>query len=156
MQSKREFLDDIAMSLGGYVAEKTVFGDVTTGPSNDIQVLTALARDMVMRFGMSDKVGTMALVGDGGRTMFGSGVEGTYSEKVSAEIDSEVKKIIDNAYDKAERIITEQRRVLDTIANRLIEVETIEREEFEQILIVHGIQPKKKQVIDETPVRADF
>jgi cell division protease FtsH len=59
MQSKKEFLDDIAMSLGGYVAEKTVFGDITTGPSNDLQVLTGLARDMVTRYGMSDKMGTL-------------------------------------------------------------------------------------------------
>ena len=61
MQSKKEFLDDIAMSLGGYVAEKMVFGDITTGASNDLQVLTALARNMVTRYGMSDKMGPMAL-----------------------------------------------------------------------------------------------
>ena len=89
MQSKKEFLDDIAMSLGGYVAEKEVFGDVTTGPSNDLQVLTALARDMVTRYGMSDKMGTMALVGDSGRAMFGNGVDQGYSEKVSGEIDAD-------------------------------------------------------------------
>lgn len=156
MQSKREFLDDIAMSLGGYVAEKEVFGDVTTGPSNDIQVLTALARDMVTRYGMSDKMGTIALVGDSGRTMFGNGVDGGYSEKISSEIDAEVKKIIDNAYAKAEHIITVHRKLLDAIAERLIEIETLEREEFEQILIVHGVQPKKKQEIEEKPVRVDF
>src|SRR4029078_1673206 len=67
MQSKEEFLDDIAMSLGGYVPENNVFGDITTGPSNHLQVLTALARDMVTRFGMSDKLGTVALEGEGGR-----------------------------------------------------------------------------------------
>src|SRR5437763_10320487 len=60
MQSRKEFLDDIAMSLGGYVAERAIFGDVTTGPSNDLQVLTGLARDMVTRYGMSDKMGTIA------------------------------------------------------------------------------------------------
>jgi cell division protease FtsH len=157
MQSKKEFLDDIAMSLGGYVAEKEVFGDVTTGPSNDIQVLTALARDMVTRYGMSDKMGTMALVGDGGRAMFGNGVDGGFSEKVSAEVDAEVKKIIDHAYKKAEDIITEHRKLLDAVANRLIEVETLEREEFEQILLVHGIQPKKKQeIVESKPVRVDL
>jgi cell division protease FtsH len=74
MQSRKEFLDDIAMSLGGYVAEKTVFGDITTGPSNDLQVLTNLARNMVTRWGMSEKMGTIALEGEGGRALFGSGV----------------------------------------------------------------------------------
>ncbi len=156
MQSKKEFLDDIAMSLGGYVAEKEVFGDVTTGPSNDLQVLTALARDMVTRYGMSDKVGTIALAGDGGRAMFGSGVDGAHSEKISGEIDTEVKKIIDHAYKKAETIITEYRDLLDAIAGRLVEVETIERDEFEQLLIIHGVQPKKKQEFDTKPGVVNF
>ncbi len=157
MQGKKEFLDDIAMSLGGYVAEKVVFGDVTTGPSNDLQVLTSLARDMVTRFGMSDKMGTMALQGNGGHTLFGSGIEGKgHSEKVSAEIDGEIKYIIDCAYKKATDIIHEHRNVLNVIAKRLIEVETIERDEFESILVAHGITPKKKEVIVEEPVAVNF
>lgn len=153
MQSKKEFLDDITMSLGGYVAEKLVFHDVTTGPSNDLQVLTALARDMVTRFGMSEKLGTIALEGAGGRALFGTGVDGKeYSEKVSAEIDAEVKKIIDHAYERATEIITTHRTVLDAIAKRLVETETIEREEFEQLLTVHGIRPKRKQDIEHQPI----
>ncbi len=157
MQSKKEFLDDIAMSLGGYVAEKTVFGDITTGPSNDLQVLTALARDMVTRYGMSDKMGAMALEGEGGRTLFGAGLEGKeYSEKVSAEIDAEVRRIIDEAYQKASDIITEHRKALDAIAKRLTDVETIEREEFETILIANGIIPKKKQEISAKPTVVNF
>ncbi|MDB5224482.1 MAG: ftsH [Candidatus Adlerbacteria bacterium] len=153
MQSKLEFLDDIAMSLGGYIAEKMVFNDVTTGPSNDLQVLTALARDMVTRYGMSDKMGTVALEGEGGRALFGAGVDGKeYSEKVSADIDSEVRAIIDGAYAKAENIIVTRRDALDAIAGRLIETETIEREEFEQILIAHGITPKRKQDIEHQPL----
>ena len=157
MQSKREFLDDIAMSLGGYVAEKTVFGDITTGPSNDLQVLTNLARSMVTRWGMSDKMGTIALEGEGGRALFGSGVDGAqYSQKVSADIDEEVKKIIDDAYTKAQNIINEHRKVLNAIANRLIEVETLERPEFEQLLIVNGIQPKRKDEILVEPVSVNF
>ncbi len=157
MQSKKEFLDDIAMSLGGYVAEKTVFGDVTTGPSNDIQVLTNLARNMVTRWGMSDKMGTVALEGEGGRTMFGNGVEGSaYSQKVSGEIDAEVKRIIDEAYDKAQDIINVHRKALDAIAKRLIVIETLEREEFEQLLVVHGIAPKKKDEIVVEPLNVNF
>ncbi len=157
MQSKKEFLDDIAMSLGGYVAEKEVFGDVTTGPSNDLQVLTNLARSMVTRWGMSEKLGTMAYEGDDGRTMFGQGVAGReYSEKLSGEIDSEVKHIIDGAYKKALDIITEKRPLLDAIASRLVEVETLEREEFEMLLVAHGVIPKKKQDIEPKPVVVDF
>ncbi|MBY0294046.1 ATP-dependent zinc metalloprotease FtsH [Patescibacteria group bacterium] len=157
MQSKKEFLDDIAMSLGGYVAEKTVFDDVTTGPSNDLQVSSALARDMVTRFGMSEKVGTVALEGSDGRAMFGSGVGNKeYSEKISAEIDAEVRRIMDEGYKKAEKIITEYRPLLNAIANRLIEVETLEREEFESILVAHGVTPKKKQEIEVKPVTVNF
>ncbi|MEI6864166.1 MAG: ATP-dependent zinc metalloprotease FtsH [Candidatus Adlerbacteria bacterium] len=157
MQSKKEFLDDIAMSLGGYIAEKEVFGDVTTGPSNDLQVSSALARDMVTRYGMSEKIGTIALEASDGRALFGSGVSGKeYSEKVSGDIDAEVKRIMDEAYAKALNIITEHRKVLNAIAARLVEVETLEREEFEGILVAHGISPKKKQEITIEPVKVNF
>ncbi len=157
MQGKKEFLDDIAMSLGGYVAEQTVFDDVTTGPSNDLQVLTALARDMVTKYGMSEKLGTVALEGSDGRALFGQGLGGKeYSEKVSSEIDAEVKRIIDEAYTKAETIITEHRKLLNAIAARLVEVETLEREEFESILVSHGVTPKKKQEIEVKPVTVNF
>jgi len=153
MQSKKEFLDDIAMSLGGYIAEKEVFDDVTTGPSNDLQVLTNLARAMVTRYGMSEKMGTVALEGDGGRALFGGGVTGQeYSEKISGEIDAEVKKIIDEAYKKAYDIIIKHRPLLDTIAQVLTEKETLEREEFEKLLISGGIIPKKKKDIEHQPI----
>lgn len=149
MQSKKEFLDDIAVSLGGYVAEKEVFGDLTTGPSNDLQVLTALARDMVTRYGMSETMGPMALEGEGGRTLFGRGIsDKEYSEAISAKIDAEVKEIIDGAYKKAKDIIVKHRGLLDIIAARLMETETIEREEFEHILVANGITPKKKKDIE--------
>ena len=153
MQSKNEFLDDIVVSLGGYMAEKTVFGDITTGAGNDLQVLTALARDMVTKYGMSDKMGPIALEGEGGRALFGRGPgEHEYSEKVSAEIDAEVKKIIDDAMQRAKAIISEHRKLLSAIAKRLVEVETIERDEFEQILIVNGVTPKKKLDIEHQPI----
>ncbi len=146
LQSKKEFLDDIAVSLGGYVAEKMIFGDVTTGPSNDLQVSTALARDMVAKYGMSEKVGVLALEGMGGRPLFGKGMEEhDYSEKSGAVIDTEVQRIMSEGYKRAEKVIKEKRKALDAIAERLIETETIEREEFEKILVVNGITPKKKQ-----------
>ena len=81
LQSRKEFLDDISMSLGGYVAEKMIFGDLTTGPSNDLQVSTALARDMVTKYGMSESLGPVALEGAGGKALFGRGEkEKEYSE----------------------------------------------------------------------------
>ncbi len=149
MQSKNEFLDDIAVSLGGYVVEKMMFGDVTTGPSNDLQVSTALARDMVTKYGMSEKIGALALESSGGRAMFGKGVEDKeYSDKTGDEIDAEVSRIMSEGYKKAEHVVTTHRKALDAIARRLIETETIEREEYESIIIAHGIQPKKKLDIE--------
>ncbi|MCR4334288.1 MAG: ATP-dependent zinc metalloprotease FtsH [Patescibacteria group bacterium] len=149
LQSKREFLDDISMSLGGYVAEKMIFGDLTTGPSNDLQVATALARDMVTKYGMSEKMGPVALEGAGGRTLFGKGVEDNgYSERVSAEIDSEVSKIMSEAHDKAHKILIDHRKALDAISAYLMEKETIERDDYEKIIIAYGIVPKKKLDIE--------
>ncbi len=153
MQSKKEFLDDIAVSLGGYIAEKMVFGDITTGASNDLQVLTALARDMVTRYGMSDKMGPMAFEAGQGRTMFGNGIEGgEQSQDVASTIDAEVKKIISGSYKKAESVMTKHRAALNAIAEKLVEVETLERDEFEKILIAHGIVPKKKEDIEHAPL----
>ncbi|MDE1919170.1 MAG: ATP-dependent zinc metalloprotease FtsH [Patescibacteria group bacterium] len=138
MQSKKQFLDDIAATLGGYVAEEMLFDDVTTGPSNDLMVITALARDMVVRYGMSEKLGPISF----GERQLGNE---PYSEKVAAEIDAEVSRIIDEAKARAKKVIGEHRGALDAIAKELIERETIERDEFEKILIANGITPKKRE-----------
>jgi cell division protease FtsH len=149
LQSKKEFLDDITMSLGGYVAEQMVFGDITTGPSNDLQVATNLARAMVTRWGMSDTFGPIALESDGGRTMFGQGVnDKEYSEKISSMIDDEVSKIMHSSLKKAEDILTEKRKVLDIIARKLIEVETLEQAEYNDLIIASGILPKVKEKLE--------
>lgn len=138
MQSKKQFLDDIAATLGGYVAEEMLFDDVTTGPSNDLMVITALAREMVTRYGMSEKMGPIAF----GERHLGNE---PYSEQVAAQIDAEVARIIGNARMRAEKVITEHRGALDAIAKELIEKETIERDEFEKILIANGITPKVRE-----------
>ncbi len=150
LQSKRAFLDDIAMSLGGYVAEEMVFGDVTTGPSNDLQVATGLARDMVTKYGMSEKLGPVALEGSGGRAIFGGrGVDSRdYSEQMSAKIDDEVSKIMNDAFVRAREVCTTHRKALDSIAEELLVKESIEREDFEKLLILNGIKPKKKETIE--------
>ena len=138
MQSRKQFLDDIAATLGGYAAEELLFDDVTTGPSNDLAVITALALDMVARYGMSEKLGPIA---------FGERALGNepYSEHVAAQIDAEVSRIIDGAKARAAKVINEHRGALDAIAKALIEKETIERAEFETILIANGITPKKRE-----------
>ncbi|KND48634.1 MAG: cell division protease FtsH [Parcubacteria bacterium C7867-005] len=149
LQSKKEFIDDITVALGGYVVEKMVYGDLTTGPSNDLQVSTALARDMVTKYGMSEKLGPIALESAGGRVIYGAGVEDKgYSERVSAEIDAEVSKIMSEAMKNAEKIIKEHKKLLEVIAKRLVEKESIEQKEFEEILIANGITPKKKKDIE--------
>ena len=141
LQSRKEFLDDIAMSLGGYVAEKMIFGDLTTGPSSDLQVATNMARAMVTRWGMSDLLGPVAYAG---------GREGTdnspYSESVSTQIDNEVTKIIHNALKKAEEVLEENQKALKAIADKLIEVETLEQEEYEKVILAFGIIAKKKEL----------
>jgi cell division protease FtsH len=139
LMSRATFLDDIAMSLGGYVAEKEIFGDITTGPSNDLEVATAMARQMVMRYGMSN-LGPVAFLPENGNF---SGKE--YSEVYGEKIDSEIKRIMDDAWNRARAIVTEKKNVLIAIAEELMRVENIERDEFEKLLIVHGIVPKRKE-----------
>ncbi len=149
LQSRKEFLDDIAVTLGGYITELMLFGDITTGPSNDLQVVSALARDMVTKYGMSEKLGPIAfetLMGRlGGRGMY---EEKEYSQKVGDVIDAEVSKIVTEAYKRAEDILIKHRPALDAIAAKLIEVETLEQEEYEKVIIAHGIIPKKKKDIE--------
>jgi cell division protease FtsH len=145
LQTRQEFLDDLAMTMGGYVTEKMFFGDVSTGPSNDLQVATATARDMVTKYGMSEKFGPIALESNSGKTLFGQGVDDKdYSEKVGDEIDEEVAKLLKQSLEKAEQIITENKNILEIIAKKLLEVENLEREQYEAILDAHGVNYKNK------------
>ena len=150
LQSKKEFIDDIAMSLGGYVAEQMIFGDITTGPSSDLSAATNLARAMVTRFGMSDIIGPIALVGGGGRPQYGELIEKEYSEAVSTKVDAEVSRMIADGLKSARDVLTEHKKAFTAIANKLIEVETLEQEEYEKILTAHGITLKKKEIIVST------
>lgn len=146
LQSRKEFLDDIAMSLGGYAAEMLVFGDITTGASNDIQVSTALARDMVTRYGMSEKLGPIAF--EASARMLASRGElsdKNGSEATAAQVDSEVSRIMNEALATAKQILTDKRAALDQMSEELIKVETIEHEEFDKLLTLNGIKPKKAE-----------
>lgn len=138
MQSRKQFLDDIAATLGGYVAEEMLFDDVTTGPSNDLAVITGLARDMVTRYGMSETLGPIAF---GDREL----IRSPYSEEVAAKIDAEVSRIIEEAKLRAKNVIMDHRGALDAIAKELVEKETVERDAFEKLLIANGITPKARE-----------
>ncbi len=139
MQSRKEFLDDIAGTLGGFAAEELIYGDITTGPSNDLAVVTALARDMVSRYGMSDKIGPVAFATDH------SYRNETYSQDIASKIDAEVSRMVEEGKMRARQVLTDHRGALDAIALQLVEVETLEREAFEKILIANGITPKSKK-----------
>ncbi len=142
MHTKKEFMDDIAMTLGGYVTEQMIFGDLTTGPSNDLQVVANLARDMVTKYGMSD-LGPIALEGTDGKLIGGGYSENRgYSPQVAKMIDDEVTKIIEEGKRRATEIITKYRKALDAIAKKLIEVETLERDEYEALLKQEGVEIK--------------
>jgi len=147
LQSKKEFIDDIAMSLGGYVAEQMIFGDITTGPSSDLQVATNLARAMVTRWGMSDVIGPIALVDSPGRSQYGEMPEREFSETVSAKVDGEVSRIINDGLTTAQKVLEENKKVFTAIALKLTEVETLEQEDYEKILTAYGILLKKKDLV---------
>ncbi len=145
LQSKKEFIDDIAMSLGGYVAEQMMFGDITTGPSSDLQVATNLARAMVTRWGMSDVIGPVALASS--KREWSEGGEKEMSENLAMEVDKEVKRIMTDGLKSAEKVLKENKKILDAIAIKLMEVETLEQDEYEKILLGHGIALKKKEEV---------
>jgi cell division protease FtsH len=143
LHSKSEFADKIAGMLGGHVAEEIVFGDTTTGASNDIEKATNLARAMVTQYGMSEKLGPLTFGKKEEMIFLGREIseQRNYSDEVAAKIDAEVREIIDQAYDRARAALTEQREVLDRLAGLLIEKETIEADEFEGLF--DGVLPPR-------------
>jgi len=143
--SKKNLIDDIAMSMGGYAAEELILGDITTGPSNDIQVTTRLARSMVTKWGMSDAIGPIALEGKDSEVMFGRGMgDREYSEEVGKVIDNEVKILIMSGLETARRVIRENRDAFDAIAEELLKNETIEQAGFNELMKKFGIESKKQ------------
>jgi cell division protease FtsH len=135
LQSKTEFEDKIAGLLGGNVAERMIFGDTTTGASNDIEKATDLARRMVTEFGMSDKLGPLSFGKRDELVFLGReiGEQRNYSDDVARMIDEEVRAIIDRAYDRATDVLTTHRDRLVNLAEKLVAQETVDSEEFEQL-----------------------
>src|SRR5487761_331437 len=136
LTTRQELLDTMAMTLGGRAAEEVVFGEITTGAANDLEKVTATAKQMVMRFGMSEKLGPRVFGHDHGQPFLGRefSTEPDYSDEIAREIDDEVRRIIEGAHDRAKSILTEHRERLDAISDILIKRETIEREQFEALL----------------------
>jgi cell division protease FtsH len=135
LQHRTKFKDELAGLLGGRTAEEVVFGDVTTGAANDLERATRIARKMVTEYGMSEKLGPMTFGQKEELVFLGReiGEQRDYSEAVAQEIDGEVRSLIEEAHNRAKEVLTKYGDRLEAIANRLIEVETIEASEFEAL-----------------------
>ena len=136
MHARNEFLDDIAVCLGGWVAEKMVFGDMTTGASSDLRKATNLAKDMITRWGMSETLSPRTYGEHQEMIFLGREISSQrdYSEKVAEQIDAEIATLIDGGKKAATDILTQQRAKLDKLVEVLLQKETMEREEFEAIM----------------------
>lgn len=146
LHTRAQFLADLAMMLGGYSAEQIVFNEITTGAGDDLRRASQLARKLITSFGMSERMGPVVYGEKEELVFLGKelGVERNYSERVATRIDEEVERFITEAHDKARAILTDKRELLETIARRLVEKETIEREEFEELVKGH-VPPKRDE-----------
>ena len=143
LSTRSVYEDDIAMGLGGYIAEKKIFGDITTGPSNDLKIATATARDMVTKFGMSDEIGPIVVDGKSAQTLFGERVDHfDRSPKMLETIDNEISKIIHRALKQAENVIDTYHDAFVEIAETLLKIETLEQDEYNKILKKYKIPIK--------------
>lgn len=143
LHTRSQFLNELATLMGGFAAEKTVFNDVSTGASNDLKEASELARKLVTKYGMSEDMGPMNFGNTEELIFLGREIsaEKNYSEKTAVKIDEEMTKFIKHAYDLAEKIIKINRKALDKIAETLLEKETLEQEEFYNLLKPFKIKP---------------
>jgi cell division protease FtsH len=160
LQSKTEFEDKIAGLLGGNVSERLIFGDTTTGSSNDIEKATQLARRMVTEFGMSERLGPLSFGKRDELVFLGReiGEQRNYSDDIAKQIDEEVRAIIDRAYERATQVIETHRDRLDALAQKLIAEETVDAEAFESLFSdlppkenLHGISRKHEPPAPDAP-----
>jgi cell division protease FtsH len=135
LMSRGKILDDLAFTLGGRAAEELVFSDITSGASNDLERVTKMARSMVTRLGMSEVLGPMVYGQKEELIFLGREIseQRDYSEAVAQLIDQEVRRLVNEAYERAKNILVQYREKLDAVAGRLLEVETISRDEFERL-----------------------
>jgi cell division protease FtsH len=136
LTTRAELLDTMAMTLGGRAAEEIIFSEITTGASNDLEKVTATAKQMVMRFGMSEKLGPRVFGHDHGQPFLGRefSAEPDYSDEIAREIDDEIRRIVESAHVQAKDILNTHRSALEKLSEILIKRETIEKEQFEALL----------------------
>ena len=144
LQSRSYMQNEMAVALGGRIAEELVYGneEVTTGASSDLQRVAQVARQMVTRFGMSEKLGPVALGRQQGNMFLGRDImsERDFSEETAAIIDSEVRQLVDQAYDRAKQVLVENRSVLDQLAAMLIDKETVDAQELQDLLVTNSVK----------------
>jgi len=144
LYSRSYLQNQMAVALGGRLAEEIVFGDeeVTTGASNDLQQVARTARQMVTRFGMSEQLGPVALGRQQGNPFLGRDIasERDFSEKTAASIDSEVRSLVDEAYARCKQVLVENRHILDKLADMLVDKETVDSEELQQLLATNDVK----------------
>jgi cell division protease FtsH len=150
LTSRSALMDQLAMMLGGRAAEELVFHEITTGAANDLERATAMARQMVTRLGMSEKLGPRVFGSDPHQPFLGRelGAEPSYSEEMAQEIDEEIYRLIDDAHQRAAKVLLAHETPLHEIAAILIERETIDKSQFERLL--HG-EPARSVLTDDTP-----
>ena len=148
LTSRAELTDTMAMTLGGRAAEEIVFGEITTGASNDLEKVTETAKQMVMRFGMSERLGPRVFGHDRGQPFLGRefSSEPDYSDEIAREIDDEIRRIVEAAHQTAKDLLNERRAELDTISKILLERETINAEQF--VALLEG-KPEDEVFVDE-------
>ncbi len=151
---KNQLLDRITMILGGRVAEEIIYGkdNITTGASNDLEKVSALAKSMVTTYGMSEKMGNMAYGKEQEHVFMGRNFGNTrdFSEEIAADIDKEVKKIVDTQYELAKNLLTENKDMLEYIARELLEKETLDQSEFDE-LMKKVVKIRNGEPVDEQP-----
>jgi len=156
--SRNELLDQLAYAMGGRVAEEVVFHDPTTGASNDIEQATSTARKMVTEFGMSSNIGSVKLGSGSGEMFLGRdmGSQRDYSERLSEQVDAEVRTLIENAHNEAWEVLNENRDILDKLATALLEKETLDHTELAEIFKDVKKMPERPQWLSSTkrPVSA--
>ncbi len=142
LTTRAELADTMAMTLGGRAAEEIVFSEITTGASNDLEKVTQTAKQMVMRYGMSERLGPRVFGHDASQPFLGRdmGSEPDYSDEIAREIDDEIRRVVEEAHQSAKDVLSEHREELDTLSEILLERETIDAEQF--IALLDGASPE--------------
>jgi cell division protease FtsH len=142
MMSRGQLMAQLAMMLGGRAAERVVFDEITTGASNDLERVTQTARQMVTRFGMSDKLGPLALGQQQGQVFMGRDfhAQPDYSDEIAFQIDKEIRRIVDESYDNAEDLLVRNRTLLDKLSKELIEVETVDAKHLLRLIEEYAVE----------------